>query len=184
MTKAFDLEDLDSSVRSKIYTQDYTPKAPIEGVKIIKLVNHVGEDGDFSEIMKLDSHGEVEGLPGFKLAQINRTKLGPQSVKAWHLHLKQDEIWYVSPHYEVFVGLWDIRQNSRTRGATMRFTLGGGNSQLLFIPRGVAHGTANFTYELNQLYYFVNEKFNPQDPDEKRLPWDALGANFWQPERD
>ena len=30
------------------------------------------------------------------------------------------------------------------------------------------------------IVYFVNQQFNPADPDERRLPWDILGADFWQ----
>ncbi len=184
MSQNLSLEDIDESVRPKIYAQSYATKEPIEGVKIINLTNHIGEEGDFSEIMNLNAGGEVAQLPGFKVAQVNRTKLGPQTTKAWHLHFKQDEAWYIAPTFQIFVGLWDIRKHAKTVGKTMRISLGGGNSQLLYIPRGVAHGSANFTYESIQLYYFVNEKFNPKDPDERRINWDALGPEFWQPVRD
>ncbi len=184
MTKTLTLADIEDNIQPKIYTQNYNFDTHIEGVKIIKLTNHIGEEGDFSEIMKLNSTGEVKEVPGFKLEQINRTKLSPKSVKAWHLHFKQDEIWYIAPPYHVFVGLWDVRKSAKTVGKTMRIGLGGGESRLLYIPRGVAHGSANFSYEPVQLYYFTNEAFDPDNPDEKRINWDALGPEFWQPARD
>jgi dTDP-4-dehydrorhamnose 3,5-epimerase len=176
-------EDIDEKVRSHVYTQDYTPKKEISGVKIIPLKNHVGEDGDFCELLHLDT-GEVAEVPGFTLVQINRSRLFPKSVKAWHLHLNQDEIWYILPSQHLFVGLWDVRKGSATTGVSMRIPLGGGQSTLLYIPRGVAHGAMNLIGGPTELFYFINQRFNPQAPDERRLPWDSLGADFWQPVRD
>lgn len=176
--------DFIPSVVDKVYTQSYEAKPVIEGVKIVKLTNFISEEGDFSEILRLDSAGEVEGLPGFKIAQINRTKLMPQAVKAWHVHYNQDELFYVAPIYDLFIGLWDVRKGSKTEGVSMRMAVGSGNSQLVYVPHGVAHGNANFSYDPIQMYYFINNKFDVNNPDEHRIPWDALGADFWTPQRD
>lgn len=184
MNKLLTNDDIIPEIKDKIYQQRYDSHKTIEGVKIINLINNVGEEGDFSEIIKLNDDFEINELPGFKIVQINRTKLFPKSVKAWHLHYGQDEIWYVSPSYNLFVGLWDIRDNSATRNLKMRLILGEGNSQLLFIPHGVAHGSANFSSKPVELLYFVNERFNKTNPDEKRINWNILGENFWLPARD
>lgn len=178
------LSDIDHAIRQKVYTQDYLEKSVVEGVKMVNLISHLGEDGDLSEIIKIDGDGNVEGFPGFKIAQINRTKLLPRSIKAWHLHSKQDDLWYVIPSNQLFVGLWDVRGKSKTNGKTMRVVLGGGNSQLLYIPHGVAHGLANFTEEKVELFYFTNQIFNVEHPDEQRIAWDAKSASFWMPKRD
>ncbi len=178
------IDDIDEQVKPTVYPQDYSKKDAIEGVKTIPLTHYPSEEGDFGEIVRLDSNGELEQVPGFKLVQVNRTYLFPGSIKAWHLHLKQDEIWYLPPNRDLFVGLWDVRSKSSTNGARMRLVLGGGKSELLFIPRGVAHGSANFTLIDSNLFYLVNEKFDPKNPDELRIPWDAAGADFWKPKRD
>lgn len=178
------LDDIDEQVKSKVYTQDYSKKEAIDGVKIVSLLHYPSEEGDFGEIIRLSGNGELEQVPGFKLTQINRTRLLPGSVKAWHLHLNQDEIWYLPPNSDLFVGLWDVRRNSRTNGNLTRLVIGGGKSELLFIPRGVSHGAANFTLTEADLFYLVNEKFDPKNPDELRIPWDAAGADFWKPKRD
>lgn len=178
-------DDLDDTLKSKVYAQNYSLlKEKIGDVQIIPVKDMIGDEGDFSELMRFNDQGECESVPGFKIAQINRTRLFPQSVKAWHVHLKQDEMWYVPPTFQLFVGLWDLRKNSPTKGKSMRINLGGGISSLLFIPKGVAHGSANFSQDNIELFYFVNQKFNIEDPDEKRLPWNALGEKFWEPERD
>ncbi len=178
------MDDLDDQIRTKIYEQDYSPGTTIADVQIIPLDNHLGEEGDLSEVLKLTDEGEIPQVPGFKLRQINRTRLFPRSIKAWHVHLKQFEMWYVPPFDQLFVGLWDIRKNSKTKGKTMRINLGGGKSSLLFIPKGIAHGSANFSSKPVELYYFINQIFDIKNPDEKRIHWDAIGANFWQPQRD
>lgn len=184
MSKILSLDDIDRNVRPKIYTQNYSKKPIIEGVKIINLTSHVGEEGDLSEIIKVGNQGEIEGISGFKIAQVNRTRLNPGSIKAWHLHFRQDEVWYLIPSGELLVGLWDVRKDSSTQGITMKLVLGGDNSQLLFIPNGVAHGSVNFIRQTVELFYFVNQRFDLKNPDEHRIPWDAKGADFWTPQRD
>lgn len=184
MDKPLTLEDIDEKNRSKVYAQDYSPKQLIDGVKIIQLKNINSEEGDFCELMRLNSEAEFEQLPGFKVAQINRSTQFPGSVKAWHLHLRQDELWYVPEESRLVAGLWDIRKGSKTLNQTNRIVLGGSIHKMLYIPRGVAHGSVNFSNSLGVIIYFMNGQFDLKDPDEQRVPWDARGADFWKPERD
>lgn len=178
------LEDIDEKFKEKVYVQDYSKKPTIEGLKIVEIKNFVGEDGDFSEIIRLDENGSIEGFEGFKLAQVNRTKMLPGVIKAWHLHLGQDEFWYVTPSSHLLAGFLDLRKNSSTKGIDMRIPMGGGKSQLIFIPKGVAHGCANVSKKPATMLYFVDQKFNINNPDEQRLSWDILGKDYWQPKRD
>jgi dTDP-4-dehydrorhamnose 3,5-epimerase len=175
---------IDPEVAPKVYTQSYEKKVFIEGVKFVPLKNIVGEDGSFSEVVRLNDNGELEQFPGFKLAQVNRTSQVNGTVKGWHLHYKQDELWYVPPPYFILVGLWDVRKDSPTKGMVNRVILDGSNSQLMFIPHGVAHGSSVYGQNSVNLYYFINQKFDISNPDEQRIPWDQLGADFWQPQRD
>jgi dTDP-4-dehydrorhamnose 3,5-epimerase len=176
-------QELNPKISSDVYLQKYESQEVLDGVRVVPLKNNIGEEGDFCEVMRITDNGMLESLPEFKLAQINRTYLFSNSIKAWHLHLGQDEIWYVSPSEHLFVGLWDLRAKSPTTNKTMRLVLGGGSSSLLYIPRGVAHGSANFSQKEVNLFYFTNAKFNLESPDERRLPWDSI-PNFWSPERD
>jgi len=184
MDKPLTLNDIDEKVKNKIYTQKYNNHLILEGVKLIDLKTYVGEEGDFGELIRTNDKGEIEELPGFKIAQINRTKLFPGSIKAWHLHFKQNEIWYVSPHRSLFVGLWDVRKNSSTVDQKSRIILGGGYSKLLFIPKGIAHGLANFSSANVELYYFMDQQFNSESPDEQRIDWDIDSKDFWSPKID
>lgn len=169
---------------SSIQFADYASENVIEGVKLIPLTSFPAEDGDLSEIFRITKKGTIEQCPDFKIAQMNRVRHNAGAKKAWHLHLKQDELWYVSPYDHLFVGLWDVRKNSKTKDLTMRVILGGTKSSLLFIPRGVAHGTANFIERPVDLLSITNKHFIINAPDELRMPWDALGKDFWEPLRD
>ena len=177
------LEDIDEKTRGKIYIQDYSAKPTIEGVKIIPVKTWVSEDGDFSEIIRMEK-GKVAGLEDFEVVQLNRSRLLPGSIKGWHLHFQQEDIFYLPPSDSLLVGLWDLRRDSKTNGTSMKITLGAGQSSLLYIPRGVAHGMTNVSNQDIELFYFVNLLFDAKNPDERRLPWDSLGADFWQPKRD
>lgn len=178
------LDDIDDSIRGNTYTQDYSSSLQIEGVTFTALKTFEGEQGDFSELLRLNENGEYEGMPGFKVRQINRSRLFPGAIKAWHLHLKQNEFWYADPRSNLMVGLWDVRKASPTFNKTMKVMLGGSNAKLLYIPRGVAHGASNISGQDVRLYYFVDQQFKIEDADEKRLKWDALGSDFWIPAKD
>ena len=182
--KTLNLGNISVKYRKKVYSQKYKPSPILDGVKLISLHSIPAEEGDLSEIVRVNMSGEISSIPGFKFAQLNRTRLIPHSVKAWHLHFKQDFVWYVNPYDHLFVGLWDLRKNSKTEGKTMRLILGGGRSQLLFIPHGVAQGSSVFQNKPVDLFVFSNTKFDINNLDEKRLPWDSKGKNFWLPKRD
>jgi len=181
--KILTLSDIDEKARGKIYIQDYSAKPTIEGVKIIPVKNYISEDGDFSEIIRM-KNGKVAGLEDFEVVQLNRSKLLPGSIKGWHLHFQQEDIFYLPPSDFLLVGLWDLRRNSKTNGISMKITLGAGQSSLLYVPRGVAHGMANVSNQDIELFYFVNQQFDFKNPDERRLPWNSAGEDFWQPKKD
>jgi dTDP-4-dehydrorhamnose 3,5-epimerase-like enzyme len=176
------LQDLNSAAQDTLGLEDYSKKS-LEGVQKIALPAFPNDQGDFSELARLNEMGELQAVPGFKLRQINRSTIFTGAIKAWHLHFKQNEIWCVAPAFSLTVGLYDARQNSATQGQSLKVTIGGGKAELLLIPKGVAHGFMNVSGETVQLIYLVDQQFNLEDPDERRLPWDFLGAEFWTPEK-
>ncbi len=180
MNPILSARDIDGKYQKKIFLEDYSKKPVIEGVKIVELRNMVGEDGDFSELMRFTENGESEIFTGFFVRQVSRSKMMPASIKAWHLHYAQDDIWHILPSDKMLIGLLDVRKDSPTKHVSMRLALGGGKAHLVFIPKGVAHGAANISKKNASIIYFVNQQFNAENPDEHRLPWDTLGEDFWQ----
>lgn len=165
--------------RVSMYKENNKKKSQlIEGVHIIPLKETALEKNSFEQIIKLKD-GIIEAIPHFRVAQINRVCLLPGTIKAWHLHFMQDEIWYVHRSDRLIVGLWDIRKYSTSLGVVKRFSMGGGVSELLHIPYGVAHGSYVISDRPVDLYVFVSQHFNIKNPDEKRMPWNSLGDGFW-----
>ncbi|MGI8968169.1 MAG: dTDP-4-dehydrorhamnose 3,5-epimerase family protein [Chloroflexota bacterium] len=169
---------LGADYQPHLHTQQYAPRAAIEGVRFLDLCVFHDEGGDFCELARL-SGVQLDALPDYQPVQISYSRMEPGTIKAWHLHREQDDLWFVPPLDRVLVGLLDTRPNSATYRQSMRFALGTGEGRLLFIPRGVAHGVANLGTAPASIIYFVNRAFNAERPDEHRLPWDHLGAEFW-----
>ncbi|GAC1399958.1 MAG: dTDP-4-dehydrorhamnose 3,5-epimerase family protein [Chloroflexota bacterium] len=165
--------------RDALSTQSYESKTSIDGVRAVDLRLFADEGGDFCEMGRFIEHGELAGIPGYVPAQISYSYMEPGTIKALHLHRLQDDVWFVPPQDRVLVGLLDVRENSPTCDVAMRMVLGAGRARLLLIPRGVAHGVANLSSRPANVIYFVNRAFNPEEPDEHRLPYDVLGTDFW-----
>lgn len=172
--------DFSAEVRERITTQQYGGAPKIDGVRVIDLRLMVDDGGSFAELLRVDETGCIEGVPGFKVRQSSYSLVLPGAIKAFHLHYNQDDVWFVMPTDRLIVGLLDVRKGSPSENASMRVVLGAGKAQILYIPRGVAHGCANIATTPTTIVYFVNQQFNLADPDERRLPWDILGAAFWQ----
>ena len=179
-------DDLIEDARRCLNRQSYTPRPPIAGVALSEIAVSRSADGLFSEIARIDGKdGGLQGHDGFKPVQWNWSLLQPGAVKAWHLHLDQDDLFIVPPDATLLVGLADLRHDHQrdagTRPSPQRFVLGAGRCQRLLIPRGVAHGVANLGTEPQTILYAVNRFFtaDPDRTDEWRLPWDHFGAEFW-----
>jgi dTDP-4-dehydrorhamnose 3,5-epimerase len=171
--------DLDPERARGLTTQSYAKKPSIEGMRLVELRRFTEDAGSFAELLRL-SGGQPDGIDGFDVKQVNYSDLEPGAIKAWHLHLQQEDLWVVPPVSKLLVGLVDMRKASPTCGVSQRFVLGDGRAQLLLIPRGVAHGAANVTPHRQVLMYFVNQQFSAAEPDEHRLDPFLLGREFWE----
>jgi dTDP-4-dehydrorhamnose 3,5-epimerase len=178
--KNLSVKDFSKEIQQIIKIQDYISQPKIHGVETKDLNHFTGEDGYFAELGRLSEKNELLGFPGFKVKQISRSILESGAIKAFHLHLRQDDVWYVSPESWLLVGLVDLRKNSPTYNQVMKFSLGSTKPRLLRIPKGVAHGAANLTNRKSELIYFTNQYFTTDNTDEHRLPWDFKGKNFWE----
>ncbi|MFQ5977057.1 MAG: dTDP-4-dehydrorhamnose 3,5-epimerase family protein [Candidatus Heimdallarchaeota archaeon] len=172
---------LDPSLDEVVFRQDYSSKPQIEDVCFIDASRFVDDSGEFVEVCRLDESGSMLNIPEFRAKQINYSLVLPGAIKAWHLHRKQHDVWFVPPSSRLLAGLVDCRKDSSSNNEIkMRFILGAGKAQLLFIPKGVAHGLANPYNSPQNIFYLVNAYFSAEDTDELRLPWDYFGKSFWK----
>ncbi len=176
--------DLTPEAKRAFQIQSYGPAPSIEGVQGVELRRHHDDGGSMTELARLVD-GRPEALGGFTVRQINYSELEPGAIKAFHLHLRQTDVWYVPPSDRVLVVLVDVRETSPTKGTKVRVMLGSGASRLLRIPPGVAHGAKNLGAAPARVVYFTDVHFSPEPSscDEGRLPWDYAGAAIWEPTR-
>ncbi|MBI3817821.1 MAG: dTDP-4-dehydrorhamnose 3,5-epimerase family protein [Planctomycetes bacterium] len=171
--------NLNSKSQSSYSVQDYKSRPRIEGIEIVDLKRFNDDGGAITELARL-GEGIHAQLPGFVVRQVNYSEVEAGAIKAFHLHRRQTDVWYVPPGDKLLLVLHDCRQGSPTEGQTMRFILGDGNNRLVRIPPGVAHGCANISAQKGVILYFVDVQFSTgADCDEGRLPWDFLGSEVW-----
>ncbi len=170
---------LTEAAQQSYSVQSYDASAQIEGVVIKDIPCFVDDGGFFMELGRFDE-GVSQLFPEFHLKQFNYSQMEPGAIKAYHIHLQQEDIWFISPKDRLLLVLSDMRENSPTKGNTMRFVMGEGKSRLLYIPRGVAHGVGNLWEKPAGIIYMVNQQFDLKNPDEGRLPWDMLGKEIWE----
>ncbi|MBL8692507.1 MAG: dTDP-4-dehydrorhamnose 3,5-epimerase family protein [Planctomycetes bacterium] len=172
--------NLNASSLAAYSVQDYKSRPRIQGVEIHELKRFTDDGGNITELARLEG-GNHQWLPGFVARQINYSEMEPGAVKAFHLHKRQTDVWYVPPGDKLLLVLHDCRAGSPTEKETMRFVLGDGTSRLVRIPPGVAHGARNIGLARGRILYFVDVQFSTDETcDEGRLPWDYLGADIWE----
>ena len=105
----------------------------IEDVKIIPLKKIPDERGTIYHMLRSDSEHFTQ------FGEIYFSKIYPGVIKGWHIHKK------MTLNYAVVSGmiklvLYDMRENSKTKGELMELFLGEDNYSLVIIPPGVANG--------------------------------------------
>jgi dTDP-4-dehydrorhamnose 3,5-epimerase len=172
-------------LKSLFTFQDYRKRPAIEGVVVHTLRRFAEDGGSMTELSRF-SGGVPAPFPGFALAQINYSLLQPSVVKAFHLHHRQTDIWFVPPEDRVVLVLVDARAGSPTEKTVTKMMMGDGQSILVRIPPGVAHGCRNVGTEPARIVYMTDLPFSAEagETDEGRLPWDLVGAEIWEPSKE
>ena len=179
------MKKLTEQAEEQYRVEEYGASAAIDGVELAELRRFNDDTGSFTELGRI-SDGVIEGLDGFRLAQINDSLLAPGTIKAFHVHRRQTDVWYVPPQDRVLLVLVDVRDGSPTKNEVVRMVLGDGRSRLVRVPPGVAHGCRNLGPSPARIIYFTDLHFSsdPKDTDEGRLPWDFVGPEVWELTRD
>ncbi|MFC4077972.1 dTDP-4-dehydrorhamnose 3,5-epimerase family protein [Salinithrix halophila] len=145
----------------------------IEGVTFKKLVKHCDDRGTFMEVLR-DDEALLE-----RFGQLSASLTYPGVIKAFHYHDYQDDLWYF-PVGNAQVVLHDLRSDSPSQGKTGVYYMGEENPSLLLIPKGVAHGYRVLGQRPAMIVYVTTRSYNPDHPDEKRIPYDdpSIGFNW------
>jgi dTDP-4-dehydrorhamnose 3,5-epimerase len=143
----------------------------IHDVVIKQLVTHPDDRGYFREVLRDDDNLLK------RFGQTSVTKTYPGVIKAFHWHNRQDDLWYVVDGM-VRVALYDRRPESPTYKTSQQIFAGEDNPLLIVIPIGVAHGYQVLGNKPVILFYHTTLSYDPQDPDEERIPFDDPEINF------
>jgi dTDP-4-dehydrorhamnose 3,5-epimerase len=143
----------------------------IHDVVIKKLVTHSDDRGYFREILRDDDNLMT------RFGQTSFTKTYPRVIKAFHWHKHQDDLWYVAAGMARVV-LYDQRTDSPTHGETQVIYAGEDNPVLILIPSGIAHGYQVIGVKPVLLFYHSTRSYDPDDPDEERIPFDDPAIGF------
>jgi len=146
----------------------------IDGVKIKKLVKHCDDRGFLAEVLRSD-----ENLMK-KFGQSTFAKTYPGVIKAFHWHKRQDDLWFIFEGNAQVV-LYDLRKGSPTHKQTQVIFAGEEDLKLILIPKGVAHGYKVLGHKPLKMIYHTTEAYNPERPDEERLPFNDPEIGFdWE----
>jgi dTDP-4-dehydrorhamnose 3,5-epimerase len=134
----------------------------IQGIEIKKLKVIKDNRGFLMEMLRCDD-------PIFeKFGQVYMSVCKPKIVKGWHYHKKQaDNFVIVKGNAKVV--LFDMRDDSPTKGEVQEVFMGENNPILLKIPTFVVHG---MTPADENPIYLVNcptEPYDYKNPDEFRI---------------
>jgi dTDP-4-dehydrorhamnose 3,5-epimerase len=134
----------------------------IQDVVLKDLVTHTDERGFFREIIRVTDNIFSEGF-----GQWSHSLMYAGVAKAWHIHKKQVDWWYVACGV-LKVGLYDTRPESSTYKETMELFMGDNQpARVLRVPPGVAHGCKCINGPVN-LFYVTSTVYDPED--EGRIP--------------
>ena len=154
----------------------------ISGVKIKELkvwrdkpdLKQKVKPGVFMEILR-DDDGLLK-----KFGQSNFTIAHKGTIKAFHWHKYQDDLWFLATGRSAIV-LYDMRKKSKTFGKTEVIYGGTDDYKLVLIPQGVVHGYKVLSDKPCLLFYHVTKAYNPKNPDEERIdPFDKKINFDWQ----
>ncbi len=145
----------------------------IEGVKIKNLIVRPDDRGFFMEVLKFGEETYAD------IKQTSYTETYPGVIKAFHWHKRQTDIWCVVSGMAQVV-LYDLREDSKTKGMTDVLYSGDKNYSLISIPPGVVHGYKVLGNEKVSLFYHTTEAYDPNSPDEERIAWNdpSIGFNW------
>jgi dTDP-4-dehydrorhamnose 3,5-epimerase len=145
--------------------------ASIMGVKLTSLQAYTDNRGWLTELLREDDENFIRFG---QLYVVNNYK--SQVVRAFHMHLEQDEVFFVT-HGSIQFILVDEREISQTYKELNCFVLDANRPQALWVPRGIQHGSMALT-DGAQITAITTAPYNREKPDEIRIPANSYG-DIW-----
>jgi len=148
----------------------------IEGVQIVPLKKFPDERGTIMHGVRADNILNPFGEVYFK-------KLYQGVINGWHVH-KTLILNYICLQGMIKLVLYDVRENSPTKGEFQEIFFGDDNYVLVHIPAGVANATKGITEPYALFCNIASEPYNPNikykriNPHSGEIPYDWTRKDF------
>ena len=147
----------------------------IAGVVLKDLVSWPDDRGHFAEIFR----DNEDVAKDFEVKQTSLTMTRPGTIKAFHYHEFQDDI-FVPLVGALRITLVDFRESSPTFGVANSIFCGERYLKAVRIPCGVAHGYEVLGSQEMLMVYYTNQHYNPADEhrfahDDPKIGWEWWG---------
>lgn len=148
----------------------------IDGVRVAPFPLWPDDRGYFLEIARI-RQGLAAEFP-VETTQVSAALSYPGSIKAFHFHRYQTDLWV--PAQGMFqVVLVDFRNQSSTYGARNTLYVGSLRPWQILIPPGVGHGYKVIGHDPAMLVYVTSRLYDPQD--EGRIAYNDERINYdWE----
>ena len=143
----------------------------IEGVEFQPLLTRCDDRGYLIEILRKSDASFTKFGQVYLVGDLTRG-----TIRAFHKH----EIlidWFFISHGAAKFALIDDREKSPTYKEQNTFVMGSRNPHLLTVPPGVFHGWMALEDD-TQLISVASELYNPEKPDEVRVPPHSFGYSW------
>lgn len=139
----------------------------IAGVSVRQAITHEDERGELCEI-----YDPAWGVLDAPLVYVYQTSIRPGRVKGWVFHKLQMDRLFVSTGFLKIV-LFDMREDSSTKGMINEIHLSERNRGLVVIPTNVAHAVQNVGDTEAMFVNMPTRPYNHADPDKYRIPMES-----------
>jgi len=165
-------EDARSPVSSTLGNRDVKTVGPggnraqplqIAGVQVFELGNILTRSGWMVEVFRTDWPVVVVSP-----RQVNYVELNPDSVTDWHCHERQID-HLVGVGGTIKLALWDMREDSPSKGKVEVVRFGALRPVMVVIPPGVWHALRNECGEPAAYLTVTDQVFCYENPDNRRL---------------
>lgn len=146
----------------------------IEGAIIKHLKSWPDDRGHFTEIFR---HTE-DVAKDFDVVQTSLTMTRPGTIKAFHYHLNQDDI-FCPLAGAIRIALVDFRVDSPTFGLANSIFCGEHHLKAVRIPRGVAHGYEVLGNQEMTMVYYTDQVYEPTDEFRQQFDDPTIGFTWW-----
>ena len=136
----------------------------IAGVQVRFATTHLDDRGELCEI-----YNPAWGFDSAPLVYVYQTSVRPGKLKGWVYHKEQDDRLFAS-FGSLRIVLFDMRDDSDTKGMINEIELGERRRGLVLIPKLVAHAVQNIGNVDATFVNLPSKPYNHANPDKYRIP--------------